>query len=527
MRAPDVERARARATGSSGLRPRCARGAALAALLLVASAAVTTGAQAAATFGFDDVIAKARARAHEPFVGPKARVPEWLTKITYDEWRDIRFRPEHTIWREGGIPFQVQLFHPGLYYDHTIAVSVVDAKGPHALVFSPSQFDYGRNDFASKVPQDLGYAGFRIHAPIKTASYYDEVVVFLGATYFRGVGKHQGFGLSARGLAVDTALPSGEEFPFFTDFWLVTPAAHAKELTVYALLDSPSLTGGYRFVIQPGEQTTMNIDARLFLRREPQKVALAPLTSMFFHGENTNRLFDDFRPEVHDSDGLLVYQGTGEWLWRPFDNPRTLQVSRLRTPAIRGFGVIQRDRDFASYQDLETRAELRSSGWVTPHGDWGGGQIELVEIPTKSDTNDNVVAYWVPDTQPKRGEPFAFAYTLAWYGDDPARPALGRAVATRRDTGNKEGAQRFVIDFAGKALEAIPADQVLRADVTVAPEDSVAEVLDQHVVKNPATGGWRLTFQIRPKRSTPIELRAFLDQGGEPLTETWSYMVVP
>src|SRR6185295_3358186 len=243
-------------------------------------------------------------------------------------------------------------------------VNVVDHAGPHLLAFNPSQFDYGRNEFASKVPQDLGYAGFRIHAPIKTPNYYDEVVVFLGASYFRGVGKETGFGLSARGLAIDTALPSGEEFPFFKEFWLVQPEPNARTMTVYALLDSPSLTGSYRLVIEPGDQTTVAVEARLFLRREPQKIAIAPLTSMFFHGENTNRLFDDFRPEVHDSDGLLVFQGTGEWLWRPLDNPRTLQVTRVRMPTLRGFGLIQRDRTFASYQDLETRAEQRSSGWV-------------------------------------------------------------------------------------------------------------------------------------------------------------------
>ena len=484
-------------------------------------------ASTAATFGLDNVAAKARKLAEEPFKTRKVQVPEWLAKITYDQWRDIRFRPEHALWRDQHSPFQIQFFHPGLYYDQTVAVNVVDAKGTRPLAFSPSQFDYGRNDFASRVPQDLGYAGFRLHAPIKNKSYYDEVIVFLGASYFRGVGTWQVFGLSARGLAVDTAVPSGEEFPYFREFWLVAPAPHAKDLTVYALLDSPSLTGAYRFVIQPGEQTTVKVEGRLFLRREPQKIGIAPLTSMFFHGENTGRLFDDFRPEVHDSDGLLVYHGTGEWLWRPLDNPRSLQASKFRMPALRGFGLIQRDRDFASYQDLETRADIRPSGWVTPHGDWGSGNVELVEIPTKSDTNDNVVAYWVPDKQPKRGEPFAFGYTLSWFGDDPGRPPLGRGVATRRDSGNKEDTQRFVIDFAGKALEAIPADQVVRGHVTIAAEDNAAELLDQHVVKNPVTGGWRLSMHVQPKRKAPIELRAFLDKDGATLTETWSYLLVP
>lgn len=494
---------------------------------LLALAAADPRATSAAPFGFDDVATKARHVAEKPFEEPKVRVPEWLGKITYDQWRDIRFRQDQTLWRDKSLPFQVQFFHPGLYYDHTVKVNVIDGANIRRLAFTPSQFDYGRNDFASKVPQDLGYAGFRVHAPIKKTDYFDEVIVFLGASYFRAVGKQQVFGMSARALAIDTAVPSGEEFPYFKEFWLATPSAKSRDVTVYALLDSPSLTGAYRFVVQPGEQTTVNVQARLFLRRQPQKIGVAPLTSMFFHGEDTGRQFDDFRPEVHDSDGLLIAQGTGEWLWRPLDNPKALQVDKFRMPGLRGYGLVQRDRDFTSYQDLETHSEERPSAWVTPQGDWGAGHVELVQIPTKSDTNDNIGVFWVPDEQPKVGTPYDVAYTIAFYGDDSSRPPGGRTIATRRDSGNKENAQRFVIDFAGKPLEAIAADQVVRGDVTIAPEDDAAELLDQHVVKNPATGGWRLTFQVRPKRRTPVELRAFLDKGSDTLTETWTYTLVP
>jgi glucans biosynthesis protein len=279
-------------------------------------------------------------------------------------------------------------------------------------------------------------------------------------------------------------------------------------------------------VVKPGDQTSVGVDCRLFLRRPVQKLGIAPLTSMFYHGENTNRWFDDFRPETHDSDGLMLSFASGEWLWRPLDNPRTLNVSGMQMVHPVGLGLLQRDRDFEHYQDLETTAQNRVSVWIVPNGDWGTGRVELVEIPTTSDTNDNVVAYWVPDKQPKRGEPFEFAYTLYWYGDDPARPPNGRAAATRRDSGNKENAQRFVVDFAGTALEAIPAEQVVRGDVTVTADDG-AELLDQHVVKNPVTGDWRLTFQVRPKRKVPVELRAFLDKDNQTLTETWSYLLVP
>jgi len=480
----------------------------------------------AGAFDLRDVAVKAQKLATESFHDP-GNAPRWLSEISYDQWRDIRFRPEYTLWRDQKLPFQVQFFHPGLYYNHTIAVSVVDASGVHPVPFSPSQFDYGRNSFASKLPQDLGYAGFRIHAPIKTPKYYDEVIVFLGASYFRAVGKHEVFGISARGLAINTALPSGEEFPFFREFWLVTPKPKAKELTLYALLDSPSLTGAYQFVVRPGDQTVVDVDARLYLRAEVQKLGWAPLTSMFFHGENTARQFEDFRPEAHDSDGLLLSFADGEWLWRPLDNPRNLHVSAFRMNEPKGFGLIQRDRDFRNYEDLETRAELRPSVWVTPRGAWGDGHVELVEIPTKMDTNDNIVVYWVPAKMPHPGDLVAAAYSLAWYGDDSARPPSGRVAATRRDRGNREDAYRFVVDFEGKELDKISADQVLRGVVTVASGDDSAEIIDQQVVKNPVTGGWRLTFQVRPKQRDPIELRAFLDQGGQTLTETWSYALIP
>jgi len=480
----------------------------------------------APTFDFATVVKRAEKLAARDWKEAPT-VPDWLVNITYDQWRDIRFKPDQSLWKDAKGPFQVQFFHPGLFYKHTIKMSVVHDGQSTAVPFSPNDFDYGRNDFASRVPQDLGFAGFRVHAPIKTVDYYDEVIVFLGASYFRSLGRDQVFGLSARALAIDTAESWGEEFPEFREFWLVEPKPEDKSLTIYALLDSPRVAGAYKFVITPGEQTTTSIDSHLFVRKEITKLGIAPLTSMFFHGENTARGFNDFRPEVHDSDGLLLGFKGGEWLWRPLDNKKALSVSGLGAEDPVGFGLIQRDRDFASYQDLETMAEKRPSAWVEPKAAWGKGKVELVEIPTNNELNDNVVMYWVPERKIQPGEPLAFAYTLSWYGDDPARPPAGRVLATRRDGGTIEGGQRFVIDFVGKDLAAIPADQVVRGVVTVGGAEVAGDILDQHVVKNPHTNGWRLTFQVRPKQREPIELRAYLDQGNTVLSETWSYALHP
>lgn len=293
------------------------------------------------------------------------------------------------------------------------------------------------------------------------------------------------------------------------------------------MLDSVNLTGACRFVVRPGDETAVTVDARLFLRNPVKKLGIAPLTSMFFHGEADLRQGEDFRPEVHDSDGLLIHFNSGEWLWRPLGNPRALRLSTFRSSDVRGFGLIQRDRDFDHYQDLETRPELRPSAWVVPNGGWGEGQVELVEIPTKSDINDNVVTYWVPNNLPEVGVMSPWSYTVYWYSDDPTMSPGGRVVATRHDRGTVDGAYRFVVDFAGKKLESLPADTVLRGVVTIASGEDTAQLLDQQVVKNPVTGGWRLTFQFKPLRSDPVELRAFLDQGGTALTETWSDVVVP
>ena len=487
----------------------------------------SVAAVAVPAFDFEDVVKRARKLAAKPYRDPKGKIPDWLLHISYDQWRDIRFRPDRALWADGPSQFLVQFFHPGFFYDRPVAINVVDEQGAKPVAFSPSLFDYGNNDFASRVPQDLGFAGFRLHYPLKKPDYHDEVIVFLGASYFRALGRDEVFGLSARGLAIDTAESWGEEFPWFREFWIVRPEVKAKTITLYALLDSPRVVGAYRFVVEPGEQTRVDVECQLFLRADVKKLGLAPLTSMFYHGENTVRQFVDFRPEVHDSDGLLLQLGSGEWLWRPLDNPARLSLSAPRAEALAGLGLLQRDRNFDHYQDLETTPERRPSVWQAPWGGWEPGRVELVEIPTTRDDNDNIVTYFVPDQMPKPGEEPRFGYTQWWYGDDQARPPGGSVVSTRRDAGTIEGATRFVIDFAGGKLGTLPPEEVLRGVVDVTGGDAQAEIRDQHVVANPHVAGWRLSFQVVPKKREPVELRAHLERAGEVLTEIWSSAILP
>ncbi|GIW45480.1 MAG: glucans biosynthesis protein G [Candidatus Binatia bacterium] len=477
-------------------------------------------------FGFGDVVERARLLAQESYRDTKEQVPQWMLDMTYDEWRDIRFRPERSLWRDQNLPFEVQFFHLGLYYPRPVSVNVVDAGRVEHVRFAPALFDYGKNQFADRIPEDVGFAGFRVHYPIKTPSYKDEVIVFLGASYFRALGRDQIYGLSARGLAINTVEPEGEEFPYFTEFWLLRPASDATTLTIFALMDSPSVTGAYQFFVVPGVQTRVDIEAHLFFREAVKKVGFAPLTSMFFHGENTPRCFNDFRPEVHDSDGLLLFSRTGEWLWRPLDNPKSIHVSAFQLPNPRGFGLLQRDRDFEHYQDLEARSELRPSAWQEVYGNWGEGWVELVELPTDSDIHDNIVAYWRPRQPPGKGDQVQLRYTLFWYGDDPTRPPGGRVIATRQER-TKEGFQRFVVDFGSPTLERLEATEPPEGVVTVASGPDTGEIVEQHLIKNPVNRTWRLGFQVRPAGTRPVELRAFLRRGNDVLTETWSYTHLP
>ena len=483
---------------------------------------IPNGAIANAAFGFDDVANIAKKIAAESY-RPPVLIPESLRNLSYDDYRDIRFDTRQSWWRDKG-NFQVEFIHPGLFYVHPVKVNTIDAGGVQAVPFSPQQFNYGKNKFTEKIPESLGFAGFRLTFPFHKRTEFNHVMVFAGASYFRAVAKGQVFGLSARGLAIDTGLPSGEEFPSFKEFWLERPAPQARQVTVYALLDSPSVAGAYAFVIQPGDRTVVNVRARLFLRNPVKELGMAPLTSMFLFGEGRPRPVQDWRPEVHDSDGLAIRSRAGEWLWRPLGNPERLRVSYFESDNPRGFGLLQRDRKFHNYEDLETRHELRPNAWITPVGEWGRGFVKLVEIPSRRETNDNVVAYWMPRAVPAVGQAFDFAYDIHFQSQEALGAAMGRATATRMGDGDKEEWKRIVIDFEGQKIRALPQSAPVKAVISLGPE---GQLMQQSVFRNAVTGGWRLSFQVARPKGKPLEIRAFLQNGSEQLTETWSYQLEP
>jgi glucans biosynthesis protein len=331
------------------------------------------------------------------------------------------------------------------------------------------------------------------------------------------------YGLSARGLAIDTVGGQGEEFPRFTEFWIVKPAANARTLTIFALLDSPRASGAYQFDVEPGAETVIAVRARIFLRARVATLGIAPLTSMFAFGVNQPHRAD-FRPEVHDSDGLLVATGDGEWLWRPLLNPKQTLTTSFSMRKLRGFGLMQRARQFGDYEDSEAHYELRPSAWIEPVGSWGPGRVELVELNTPDETNDNIVAYWVPDPLPAPGQPLEVAYRLHWQGTQQMqRPPGAWVTQTRIGRGFAElpeDEQQFVVDFTGPALAALPADAKVKAVVTAS---SNGEIVESNAYRVEATGAWRMTVRVRqPHPAEPTELRGFLQSDSNVLTETWS-----
>ncbi|HXH84359.1 MAG TPA: glucan biosynthesis protein G [Candidatus Tectomicrobia bacterium] len=479
-------------------------------------------------FGLDDVAARAAKLAASPYRKPAPALPETLKTLTYDQYRDIRFRPERALWRDARLPFEVMFFHRGFFFEERVTIHEVVGPRARAITFDPDAFDYGKNRIERDQLGDLGFAGFRVHFPVNTPAYRDEVLVFLGASYFRALGRGQRYGLSARGLAIDTAESTPEEFPRFVEYWIERPAPGARALTVYALLDSPRAAGAYRFVLHPGVTTVLDVDARLFLRDDGGKFGLAPLTSMFLFGPNQRPAREDYRPRVHDSQGLSIHTGAKEWIWRPLVHPRRLLVTSFAVMDPRGFGLMQRERTFGEYQDLEARYDLRPSAWVEPKGAWGAGRVELVQIPVPDETHDNIVAYWVPDRAPRPGTPFAYGYRVLWQKDRETRPPFGWVRETRRGRGYvkaDDGSVEFHVDFDGPTLARLPAG----ADVNLALwVDGNGEVVESHTRRNDATGGWRAVVRLRRVDSgKPVEMRAHLSSGSEVLSETWSYILPP
>lgn len=485
----------------------------------------------ARAFDFAWLKGSARELAGRPYRALENVIPDAVRKLDWDQYQAIHYRDDHALWAADQYRFQAKFFHLGLFFKSPVQIFEVKDGQAQELAYDPAMFDYGKSGLhGDEMPKDLGFAGFRVnfHTDLER-----DITAFLGASYFRAVGSDWQYGLSARGLAIDCGMQRPEEFPKFTHFWLQRPRRDSSKLVVYALLDSPSVAGAYRFEIQPAATLAMDVDVALYPRQAIERLGVAPLTSMFQYGENDRRMAaaNDWRPEIHDSDGLSLLRGNGEWVWRPLTNPEQLRFNSYQDENPGGFGLLQRDRNFDHYQDDGVFYDRRPSVWVEPKSGWGKGAVQLVEIPTADETFDNIVCFWNPADKPQAGQEHLFSYRLYWGSKMPIVPPLATVAATRIGIGGVVGrkrtyySRRFVVDFAGGDLKLLGKDAKVVPVISAsrgAVEVSSARPLDE-------IQGYRVMFDLKPTDASvvPIDLRVYLAVDGQPLCETWLYQWTP
>ncbi|MCA2012746.1 glucan biosynthesis protein G [Cereibacter sphaeroides] len=494
-------------------------------------APVEAPADTAEAFSFDALTERMREASRNDPPAPR-QIDGFLADLSYDGYQRIQFRTDHSRWAEDDLNFRLQAFHLGWLFEEPVQVfELVDGMA-RPMTFSTADFEY-RGDLADQVPADAqmpGVAGFRLLTALNRADHRDELISFLGASYFRALGRGNVYGLSARGLAVNTALSGGEEFPRFTDFWLERPQPGQDSVTLYAALESASVTGAYRFIVQPGETTQVEVLARLFLRRDVQQLGVAPLTSMFLFGGADPDETHDFRAAVHDSEYLVLNGQGGETTVRALNNPPRLGTSYLGMASPRSFGLVQRSRDFEAYLDAEAHYERRPSLMVEPIGDWGRGSVRLIEIPSAFEGNDNIVAYWVPEAPTRAGDAYEVAYRLLWGAAPEGAASVDRArvVRTRAGIAGVAGAEpdpdlrKFVVDFEGGLLSELSPESEVQPEVSVTRGELEQAILS----KISGTETWRLVLEVRATPGSIVELRASLNGFGRELSETWLYQWV-
>jgi glucans biosynthesis protein len=498
-------------------------------MLAAAAPAVQKRRGPARAFDYAALKGTARMLAASAYQPVPAQLPPALAKLSWDHWQAIRFRDEHSLWAGEGLRFQVRFFHLGFTARKPVRLYTVENGEAQEIAYDPASFDYSRSGVnGAQLPPSLGFAGFRI---CFHTDWVRDIAAFQGASYFRAVDGDKQYGMSQRGLAIDCGMSTPEEFPDFVAYYLERPAKDSSRLNIYGLLDSPSVAGAYRFVIDVADTQVMDIDAALYPRKQIERLGIAPGTSMFLCGSNDRRVRWDLRPQIHDSDGLQMNTGAGEWLWRPLVNPAVARVNSYVDENPRGFGLMQRDHNFDHYQDDGVFYNKRPSAWIEPRGEWGNGAVMLVELSAPDETEDNIVAFWTPANKPQRGQELLYGYRLYWCRENPFATKLATVQATRTGIGGVVGQQRsyfswrFEIDFQGGDLDLL-GDNAQLTPVISASRGQI-EIVSARPL-NPING-WRALFDLKltDESVEPINLRLFLTSDDQPITETWLYQYTP
>jgi len=469
-------------------------------------------------FSWEGLKALAIARAGQPWQPPQPLAE--ARAIDFEQAGRIAYRPGKALWPGDG-DHETRFFPVHRFAAFPVSIAVVEGGRARTLPFSPDLFEVAPDRRGVRAHPPHGFAGFRL----MNRGGKGDWLAFQGASYFRAAGALDQYGLSARGLAINTGIDGQEEFPSFTRFWLERGPDEA--ITVYALLDGPSVTGAYRFVNRrTAAGPIQDVTAAIRLRRGVARLGFAPLTSMFWYSEGNRAAAADWRPEIHDSDGLLLLTGTRESIWRPLSNPSRPTINSFQDRGPQGFGLFQRDRTFAHYQDDGAFYEKRPNLWIEPQGDWGPGAVMLYEIPTQREIEDNIVAFWTPAGPAKAGNRYDIGYRLSWTAADPATAGIARAVdcwtGTAGPPGHEPtpGARRLVADFVGDRLAGLGRDSGVDADISVGGGTLIARYAYPVVG---AASRWRVIADVAITGREPAILRAYLKRGRDALSETLIY----
>ena len=483
-------------------------------------------------FSFDLLKEAVRKMAKEPYVGPALPAPEIIAEIDYDAWSEIKFDMNQALYADGPGRFPVSFFHLGKFFPKAVEINVVEAGQAREVIYAPGTFGMPEDSPARHLPNGAGFAGFRVQEARDVSPDWRkrDWVAFLGADYFRAIGELRQYGLSCRAIALDVAVPGKrEEFPDFTKFY-IDKSGPPDGLTLYALLEGPSIVGACKYAMTRGRGVVMDVEQMLCLRRDITRFGIAPLTSMYWFSETIKPTAVDWRPEVHDSDGLAMWTGGGEHLWRAINNPPRVMASAFLDNNPRGFGLMQRDRNFDHYLD-GVFYDLRPSLWVEPKGQWGKGSIQLVEIPTDDEIHDNIVAMWVADAKAAEGQEIDIAYRLYWLADQPFPGDLARVVATRLGNGGQpgkprpRGVRKFMVEFIGAPLASLPFG--VKPEPELWASRGTFSYIYTEAVPDDVPGHWRAQFDLTVTGEEPVEMRLILRSGGQILSETWMFQYHP
>ena len=479
--------------------------------------------------GPEALVAAARALAAGPHAPERPAPSPPFDRLDYDAHRAIRPRPGRAAALPLGDRFRADLLPPGWLFRDPVTVSLPG----HDTAFSPSLFDFDPRLFPDGPPASaapgMGFAGLRLTTPLNAPDRWDEVLAIQGASYFRGLARATVYGLSARALALGTGGPGPEEFPVTRHIAVFD--ASGDRVHFGLLVDSPRAAAALIATLTPGAETVMDCALHLFPRETLADAGIAPLTSMFQHNDLGPGAIDDFRPAVHDSDVLVIDNGAGERLWRPLANPARVQMSAFVDPGARGFGLIQTPADFSRFRDAEAAYHRRPSAWVTPRGDWGPGAVMLLEIPTRDEFADNIVAFWRPEAPLAPGA-HRFDYRLAWRAPGPAHlpdPAGPLPFQPLRSASgidpNARDSRLYVVDFApAPDLPGPPPGAETLALEVSADEGGITSGQALYALE-PEAGALRASFVLTPASAevAAVELRLRLRRrsDGAPASPVW------